>query len=102
MHRSTIKEEYDNPDYYNIALVGYSVAFGNFLATKDTLAYLLDLKSTKITITNYGVPGYNIYDYFDVIKNFETNRYDLILYQLTKNDITLAKQNYHYLEMMMR
>ena len=90
VHRSTIKEEYDNPDYYNIALVGDSVAFGNFLATKDTLAYLLDLKSTKITITNYGVPGYNIYDYFDVIKNFEINRYDLILYQLTKNDITLA------------
>ena len=30
VHRSTIKEEYDNPDYYNIALVGDSVAFGNF------------------------------------------------------------------------
>jgi hypothetical protein len=36
VHRSTIKEEYDNPDYYNIALVGDSVAFGNFLATSGT------------------------------------------------------------------
>ena len=90
MHKNDIKGEYDNLDDYHIALVGDSVAFGNFLATNNTLAYLLDQKSTNVTITNYGVPGYNIYDYFDVIKQLEINKYDLILYQLTKNDITLA------------
>ena len=89
VHKHLIDDE-NNKKKYRVALIGDSIAFGSSLATKDTLAYLLDKKDGEIEIINHGVPGYNVFDYNHIIKNFKKDEYDLIIYLLTKNDITLA------------
>lgn len=87
---SHLIDDKNNKKKFRVALTGDSIAFGGYLATKDTLAYLLDKKDEDIEVINYGVPGYNVFDYNHVIKNFKKDEYDLIIYLLTKNDITLA------------
>ena len=82
---------------FRIALIGDSVAFGSSLQTKNTLAYMLEKNGNNLQIKNYGVPGYNIFDYRHIIKSIKKDDFDLIIYQLTKNDITLASTGYYSL-----
>ena len=56
----------------------------------------LEKNGNNLQIKNYGVPGYNIFDYRHIIKSNKDD-FDLIIYQLTKNDITLASTGYYSL-----
>ena len=89
IHSHLVQKSESNKKY-KVALIGDSVGFGSYLATQNTLAYLIETESENINVTNYSVPGYGVFDHFQVIKKLKKDKYDLIIYQLSKNDITLA------------
>ncbi len=69
-----------------IAIVGDSVAFGSGLADRDVLANLIQAKQTRFDVENYGVPGYGLRDYIQVIGQLPERTYDIILVDISAND----------------
>ena len=64
-----IGREYRNSEKETILIVGDSVAFGNGVQEKQTMAGLLRTSFPNIQIHNAAVPGFDLKDYADVTHN---------------------------------
>lgn len=73
-----------------VVFIGDSVVFGSGLPDNLVLSNIVATEMPDIQFLNYGVPGYNLNDYEKILKNMEPENVDLVVLQLTPNDITIA------------
>ena len=88
--RETLKQKEPLETLRTVAFVGDSVVFGSGLPDNLVLANIIAKQMPSIQVLNFGVPGHNLNDYEHTLKSLKPNSIDLVILQITPNDITIA------------